>query len=146
MPLNEAQGFHHSNLTEKQQREAQQAIYGLEERAPAMTPDTLTYEERVKMRRYLDQLDQKEAAGIKDFDLNKPPTAPYVYREFPRLMYHHDRREARPAANQMEKDRMLAEGWAIEPFPSEPPPEIPLTAAEHAEADFINSKLEKRRK
>src|SRR5437899_1132241 len=82
MPLNEAQGYLHSNLTEKQQREAEEAIYGLE-RAP-MTPEPPTYEERVKMRRYLDQMDQKEASGaMKEFDLNKPPAQPTSTANFP---------------------------------------------------------------
>ena len=146
MPLNEAQGYLHSNLTEKQQREAMQDIYGLAEREPTMTPESLTYEERVKMRRYLDQMDQKDASGaMKEFDLNKPPGKPYVYSEFPYLMYHHESRQTRPARNHEERERMLAEGWSEDPFGSEPP-EIPLTAAEHAEADEIDRKLTKKRR
>lgn len=146
MPLNEAEGFQvHSNLTEEQQREAEKAIYGLAERAP-MTPEALTYEDRVRMRRLLDQLDQKEQAGTKDFDLNKPPVAPYVYREFPFLMYHHATKATRPARNNEERNSMLAEGWSVHPFASSEQPEIPLTAAEQAEAEEIDSKLTKRKK
>lgn len=145
MPLNESSGFYPGSLTDKQQREAMSAIYGLTER-DAMSPETLTYEERVKMRRYLDQMDSKEASGaMKEFDLNKPPTAPYVYREFPFLMYHHQNNTTKPARNHEERERMVAEGWSMDPFHSEVP-EIPLTAAEHAEADEINHKLDKKRR
>jgi hypothetical protein len=146
MPLNEAQGFHFSNLTEKEQREAMQAVYGLAERGNMSPITELTYEERVKMRRMLDQLDQKEASGaMKEFDLNKPPVPPYVYREYPFLLYNHSTMKARPAHNHEERQRMLAEGWSEDPFPSEPT-EVPLTVEEHAEADEINRKLEKKRR
>lgn len=145
MPLNEAAGFTHSNLTEKQQREAERAIYGLAEERGPMSPETLTYEDRVRMRRVLDQLDQKEQAGaMKDFDLNKPPTT-YTFREYPFLMYNHDAKATKPARNPEERERMTAEGWSEDPFPTEHP-EIPLTAAEHAEAEAIEAKLTKKRR
>jgi hypothetical protein len=144
MPLNENH-FHHSNLTEKEQREAEKAVYGLTERTP-MTPEVPTYEERVKMRRWLDAMDQKEAAGgMKEFDLNKPPQVPYVYREFPYLMYHHADHRTRPARNHEERQQMLAEGWSEKGFQAEQP-EIPLTAEEHAEAEKINEELKKKKK
>lgn len=146
MPLNEAEGYHHSSLTEKEQHEAEEAIYGLAERESVMTPELLTYEDRVRMRRILDQMDQKDAAGaMKEFDLNKPPVPPYVYREFPFLMYHHQTKQSKPAQNHQERERMLAEGWSTDPFGSDAPPEIPLSAEEHAEAEEINNKLKKRR-
>jgi hypothetical protein len=146
MPMNEAAGYRTSNLTEKQKREAMQAVYGLTERE-TMSPITeLTYEERIKMRRMLDALDQKEAGGLKDFDLNKPPVPPYVYREYPILMYHHGTSQNRPAGNYEERQRMLAEGWVEDPFPAGAAPEIPLTAAEHAEAADIDRRLEKKRR
>jgi hypothetical protein len=147
MPLNEAQGYFPSNLTEKEQREAERAIYGLAESPPnPMTPDTLTYEDRVRMRRLLEQLDQKEAAGTKEFDLNKPPTQAYVYREYPYLMYDHENKRTRPAHNSDERERMRAEGWSEDPLPPEAPPEIPLTVKELAEAEEIDSRLTKKRK
>jgi hypothetical protein len=144
MPLNEAQGYHHSSLTEDQQREAMKAIYGLE-RQP-MTPDPLRSDEIERMRQIIAQHDAKTAQNsMKEFDLNKPPVAPYVYQEFPFLMYHHETRRTKPAINNEMRERMQDEGWSVAPFPSDPPPEIPLTAAEHAEADEINNKLKKRR-
>ncbi|HEY1896702.1 MAG TPA: hypothetical protein VGG62_10540 [Terracidiphilus sp.] len=111
-----------------------------------MSPDTLTYEDRVRMRRLLDQMDQKDTVGsTKEFDLNKPPAPPYVYREFPFLMYDHASRQYKAAKNQQDRERMLDAGWSEEPFPSEPP-EIPLTSAEHAEVEDVTKKLEKRRR
>lgn len=53
MPMNEASG-RSSNLTQKQQREALAAIYGLPER----TTD-LTYEEQIALRRALEKLERK---------------------------------------------------------------------------------------
>ena len=112
MPLNEAAGYNsHSNLTEEQQREAQKAIYGLAGRVPTtMSPENLTYEDRVRMRRILDQLDQKEQTGMKEFDLNKPPQAPYAYREFPYLLYDHANARTRAARNHEERELMLSQG------------------------------------
>jgi hypothetical protein len=146
MPINESTGIHPSNLTEKQQKEAMRSIYGLNERETMSPTNTdLTYEERVKLRRMLDNLDQKEAGGTKEFDLNKPPVPPYVYREFPYLMYNHETKSTRPARNHEEREHMLAEGWSTEPFPVESP-EIELTAAERAEAEEIDKKLVKKRR
>ena len=142
MPLNESAGFR-TNLTPRQQREAMQALYGLEN---TMSPEPLSYEERVKLRRMLDAMDQKEVqGGAKDFDLNKPPVPPYAYREYPYLIYNHAQRVTRPARNPDERARLLEEGWSEQPFTAEQP-EIPLTAAEHTEAELVNARLEKKRK
>ena len=143
MPLNEAEGYP-SNLTEQQQREAMSAVYGLAER-DSMTPEALTYEERVKMRRMLDAMDQKEATGaMKDFDLNKPPVPLYQYKEFPFTMYDHANRKTKAARNHEERQTMIAAGWSETPFPAEGSIEIPLTAEEHAEADAIDKRLTKK--
>lgn len=145
MPLNEAESFHHGNLTEKEQQEAMSAIYGLEKPMTPTPAEILTYEERVKMRRYLDDLDRKEASGVKEFDLNKPPIVPYVYREFPFLMYHHETKRTKAAPNHEIRERMIAEGWSTDPFPAEGT-EIPLTAAEHAEVEKLNEELKKKKR
>ena len=94
----------------------------------------------------LDQLDQKEQAGaMRDFDLNKPPAKGYVFQEYPFLMYWHADKRTRPARNPEERERMKAEGWSEDPFPAEQP-EIPLTEAEHAEAEAIEKQLVKKRR
>jgi hypothetical protein len=156
MPLNEAQGFHSSNLTEKEQREALKAVYGLEERGNHMSPN-LSSEELEQMRRILAQHDANTAQkAMQEFDLNKPPAPPYVFREYPFLLYNHPttngerqvrgERAAKPAHNHEERQRMLAEGWSEDPFPSPEPVEVPLTAEEHAEAAEIDQRLNKKRR
>jgi len=141
MPLNEARGFH-TNLTQEQKREAERALYGLENVMPAEA----TQEEMNRMREILAQHDAKtQAAGMKDFDLNKPPTAPYVYREFPFLMYHHRDKKTMPARTHEERERLLADGWSVDPFPSGAQPEIPLTAEQHAEAESLDKRLAKKK-
>ena len=139
MPINEAQSFRLHSLSEKEEREAIESLYGV----PMSPTDTqLTYEERIKMRRLLDDLDRKEAGGHKEFDLAKPPVPQYHYREFPFVMYHHEERIARPAKNHEEREKMRAAGWKDEPFDSEnQPPE--LTAGEREEAALVNRLLKK---
>lgn len=145
MPLNESAGSLYSNLTEQQQREAEQALYGLD-KGPTMSPDPLRNDEIERMRQIIAQHDAKTAQNsMKEFDLNKPPSTPYVYQEFPFLMYHHQTKKTRPARNHDERERMVAEGWSMDPFPAEGV-EIPLTAAEHAEADEIDARLTKKRR
>jgi hypothetical protein len=130
-----------SNLTQKQQREALEAIYGL-----TMTPTPeLTYEERIKMRRYLDQLDQKESGSMKTFDLNKPPQDPYVYREYPILLYKHATGENKPAYDYEQRQRMLADGWSENPKREAAPAVVDdLTEDERREAEAMDKQLKKR--
>jgi hypothetical protein len=143
MSVNES--WRPSNLTEKQQHEAMEAIYGLGER-DTMSPTELTYEERIKMRRLLDQLDQKEAGGHKEFDLNKPPVPPYIYREYPKLMYRHDTKASRPAHNFAECQQMLEAGWTEDPVAPPAPPEVELTAEERDEANAVDRQLAKKKR
>lgn len=140
MPINESPA-RHSDLTDEQQREALAAAYSLS--GAPMSPNAntdFTYEERVKMRRHLDEMDAKEAAGRKEFDLNKPPVPPYVYREYPFLMYNHATRRTRAAHSHAEKQKMLGEGWSEDPIPAEVP-EVALTAAERMQAEEIDRQL-----
>lgn len=110
------------------------------------TPD-LTFEQRVALRQALDLLDQKDAAhSRREFDLAKPPVAPYMYREFPFVLYHHQDRKSKAAQNHEEREQMLAEGWSVTPFPAEPPQPPPLTAEERIAIEEIDRKLEKKRR
>lgn len=145
-----------SNLTEKQRREALRALYGLPAEKETMSPDplaNLNYEQRVELRRMLDEQDRRSST-LREFDLNKPPVPAYEYKEFPFLMY---KREIRldgegkqiivrltePARTHEERERMLAEGWSTQPFTSEGA-EIPLTAAEQAEVEATDKLLTKK--
>lgn len=125
------------------------AIYGFgqrEDMSPTNANVELTYEERVRLRQMLDIMDQKQAGGMKEFDLNKPPVPAYVFREYPFLMYNHETGQAKAARNGAERELMEASGWSEDPFPAAEPPEIPLTAAEHAEVSEVDKKLEKRKR
>jgi len=109
-------------------------------------PTDLTYEERVKMRRLLDEADQKDAAnGMREFDLNRPPAPPYVYREYPRLLYNHVTKQNKPAHTYEQHQAMLAQGWTEEPITPEPV-EVRLTAQEQEEAEAIDKQLVKKGK
>ena len=146
MPVNEAQGFSASNLTESQQKQQMEAIYGM---SPPTTAE-LTYEQRVTLRQALDLLDAKQAK-IGQFDLANPPVPRYVHQEFPFLMYRRTLRkvegekkyiiEAEKAHNPAQRQAMTAAGWSADPIPPEPP-ESDLTAEE--EAEEINQKLKRR--
>jgi hypothetical protein len=128
-----------SGLTEQQEKEAIAAVYG----AARMHPNTmteLTYEERVKMRRMLDELDQKQAGGMKEFDLNKPPVPAYAYQEYPFLLYNHQTKQSRPAMNPQQRQQMLAAGWSENPVPTESP-EVELTPIERQIAEEIDRRL-----
>jgi hypothetical protein len=111
-----------------------------------MTPTPeLTFEERIKMRRYLDQLDQKEAGGSKTFDLNKPPQDPYRYREYPILLYRHATGENRPAYDFEQRQKMLADGWSESPKQQEALIVNDLTEDERLEAEIVDKQLKKRK-
>jgi len=145
MPLNEAERYHPSNLTEKEQREAVRALYGLAgEHMHNPNPTDLTYEERVMLRRLLDDADQKDAANaMREFDLNKPPVPPYVYREYPRLLYNHQTKQNKRAHTYEQQQSMLAEGWSEQPLAPQIL-EVELTAQEQEEAEAIDKQLVKK--
>lgn len=147
MPLNEAESFRYSTLTTQQKAEAMKSIYGLAEGPTSMTPaiPEMSFEERIKLRRLLDSMDQKEAGTMKEFDLNKPPVAPYVYSEYPFLMYDHESRTMRAARNYDERQQMLAQGWSEEAYPADPPV-ITLSASDRAEAQEIDKQLVKKKR
>jgi len=147
--MNEAAGLRPSNLTDQQRQEAMESIYGLAQKDdttmfPNTDTDSFSYEERVRLRRVLDQLDQKEAGGMKEFDLNKPPAPPYLYREYPILLYNHSTGQNRPARNYDERQRMLAEGWSENPV-APAPPEVELTPQEELEAKELTRELKKKK-
>jgi hypothetical protein len=142
MPLNEASGFYRSNLTKEQKRAAEAAIFG--QPVPNMSPMTLTPEEIERMRTLVAQHDSQGA--VKEFDLNNPPTPPYVYQPFPTTVYHHATKRTKVVTDQDALDKAEAEGWKHEPIPSEPPPEIELDAATKEEVAAADKEAKKPRK
>ncbi len=139
MPLNEAYGFHRSNLTKEQKRAAEAAVYG--QPVPTMPPNALTQEEIERMRTLVAQNDAQGA--VKEFDLNNPQTPPYVFQPFPTTVYHHATKRNKIVPDQEALDKAMAEGWKHEPVPSEPPPEIELDAEAKEEVAAVDQHLKK---
>jgi len=162
MPLYEArsfQGTRNHSLTQEQKAEALAAVFGLnahdghpnglcayraEPATSVMDTPQLSPEQIEQMRAILAAHDANNPReGIQSFDLNNPPKKPYVYKEFPRCLYHHKRGVTRNAHNQDELEAMLEQGYSKEPLPSEPAePEAPeeAEAAEIAQLDALARK------
>ena len=49
----------------------------------------------------------------REFDLNKPPTPPYRYQEYPRLVYRGTKTAA--AADEFDLENLLTSGWSLTP-------------------------------
>ena len=143
MPINEAAGYTRNNLTKEQKRQAEAAIFGLQE--IPVSPE-LTQDEIERMRTILAQHDSRK--GVQEFDLNNPPKKPYVHQEYPRVMYHHGKRQMRVAKSPDEVHAAEAAGWQKEPFLPEgaEPPEIELDPESAQEAAEADAKLRKVRK
>jgi hypothetical protein len=118
MPLNEAYGFHRSNLTKEQKRAAEAAVYG--QPVPTMPPNALTPEEIERMRTLVAQHDSQGA--VKEFDLNNPVTPPYVFQPFPTTVYH-AKLGNKVVPDQEALDEALAAGWKH--APPDPKKDIP---------------------
>jgi len=157
MPINEASRYSNrgGELTELQKREAEAAIYGLPVLMPNMQPE-LSAEDIARMRQILAQHDSAQGAGLREFDLNRPPRAetlapgtpgangPYQWQAFPRMLYDHENRVYKTVRNQVEQDQLLEAGWRVDPYPAEPPAEPEFDAATRAEIAAIDT--EARRK
>ncbi len=139
MPLNEASGFHRSNLTKEQKRAAEAAIFG--QPVPSMQPNALTQEEIERMRTLVAQHDSQ--GTIKEFDLNNPPQLHYTFQPLPTTVYHHATGRNKVVATQEAFEEALAAGWSHTPVPSDPPPEIELDAATKEEAAAVDKEAKK---
>lgn len=121
MPLNEARGLGGTRhpLTRQQRTEQLAAVYGIEPETHEMESlANFSPEQIEQMRALLAAHDAQHGTreGIKQFDLNNPPKAPYVYREYPRCVYHHAKRLTRNAHSDEQLEAALAAGWSKEPF------------------------------
>ena len=112
MALNESRGWSRSSLTPQQKREAEAAIYGLQEPAYPMSNDLSTAEIE-RMRAMIAQHEQK--TSVTEFDLNKPPVEPYVYQPFPKTVYHPDGRN-RIVRDEPEMEMAMEAGWGLKPI------------------------------
>jgi hypothetical protein len=125
---------------EMTQQEMEAAYYGAQQ--PGQ--DTYTYEERIKLRRMLDAMDQQEAGGMKQFDLAKPPVPAYQFREYPFLMYDHSTGKTTSAQNHQHRQALIAQGWSESPVPIEQPP-VELEPQQQAEAELADRMLKTKR-
>src|SRR5215831_3851994 len=116
MPINESVNLRRSNLTKEQRREQEAAIYGLStnEMIQQLSP-----EEIERMRAIVAQHDQQNKGGIKEFDLNNPPKAPYRHQEYPKMVYDHEERTHARVHNREQEQEALNAGYSLEPFPAE---------------------------
>jgi len=141
MSLNESRGWSRSNLTPQQKREAEAAIYGLQEPVYTMSNE-LSPAEIERMRAMIAAHDQKTA--VTEFDLNKPPVEPYVYQAFPKCVYHPDGRN-RIVRDEAEMEMALEAGWKLKPITAAPAAEQPeLEPEAAAEVARIDSQLVRR--
>lgn len=139
MPINEASGLRRSNLTKEQRREAEAAIYGLKPIDPMQYAE-LTAQEIERMRAIVAQHDRSTGKS-EEFDLNNPRTAPYRYQKFPKMIYHHAKRDNRIVRSEDELQGFYELGWTDQPYPAEPTETVQLDAASAAEVEQVDRKL-----
>jgi hypothetical protein len=75
-----------NRLTNGQKQQQEAAAYGLPLRPQTLDVSHMTHEQIEALRGVLFQHDAQNAAMTREFDLNKPPTPPYRYQEYPRLL------------------------------------------------------------
>ena len=128
-------------ITDEQKRQQDAASYGLPHQA--IDPSKFTHEQIEAFREVVFQRDAANAAMTREFDLNKPPTPPYRYQEFPRMLYRGAKNTI--VKNASERDKLLAQGWTIEPQQAVAAPSAPALDSETAaEVAAIDEKLHAR--
>jgi len=73
----------------------------------------LTHEQIEGMRRFVQSYDAQNAAITREFDLNKPPTPPYKYQEYPRMLYRGTQTSI--VHDDDECELMLSQNWSKTP-------------------------------
>jgi hypothetical protein len=146
MPLNEAQSFRRSSLTKQQRFEQEAAIYGLhpEQQRKHMQNNNFTPAQLDQMRAILEAHDDGKRGVIKEFDLNKPPQAPYRYEEFPRLVYRAGKHQL--AHDEAGLAEALEHGWSKEPHAAIAHVAAELDAESAAEAATVDKQLARSKK
>lgn len=163
MPLNEARAFRGTrhSLTQQQRTEQLAAVFGLDAHhgARGLDPEPTFFMEPNLANFSPEQIEQMRAMlaahdanapreGIKQFDLNNPPKAPYVYREYPRCMYHHKKRLTQNAHSDEQVAAMEKAGWSKEAFLPEgyeAPEAIELDANEAEEIAAVDALAKKKK-
>src|SRR5215472_6991326 len=131
-----------TGITDEQKRQQDAAAYGLPHQA--IDPSKFTHEQIEAFREVVFQRDAANAAMTREFDLNRPPTPPYRYQEFPRMLYLGS--ATKIVKNASERDKSLAAGWTLDPQQAvEVAPAPALEPAVAAEAAAMDAKLKPER-
>jgi len=146
MPINEAAGWRPSNLTPQQKREQTIAIFARPQELALNNADAPTIEELQYMRMMLAKYGSKQSK-IQEFDLNKPPKEPYIYQEYPRMVYHHESHQTTIVKNKQQFDDATEQGWSKSPWGAveAETPDL-LTPQERAEAANVDAQLIKKKR
>ena len=59
--------------------------------------------------------DQKKNVGGVEFDLSKPPVAPYAFREYPKAMYSHDGKRVVNARDRAHEAELVKQKFSAKP-------------------------------
>ena len=100
-------------LTNQQIQQQEAAAFGLPLRGQSIDVSGMTHEQIEALRGVLFQHDAQNAAMQREFDLNKPPTPPYRYQEYPRMLYRGD--EVHIVADSYALEEAMANGWSKDP-------------------------------
>jgi len=130
-----------TNLTEQQKRQQEAAAFGLPQ--ADIDPSKFTHEQIEAFREVVFARDAANAAMTREFDLNKPPTPPYRYQEFPRMLYRKDKTVI--VKNAAEQAKLLTQGWNLQPVWDVAVPGAGIDAAAAAEAAAIDAQLNPKR-
>lgn len=81
--------------------------------ANRFTTDKLSAEEKANL---LNQLLEEAPVG-REIDLGKPVLNRYVYREFPKMVYHHENGHVLEVADDKQQKAAQKRGYKLEPSP-----------------------------
>lgn len=144
-PLRPARGH---SLNKEQKQEQLAILYGREPHDSFMdSPANFSPEQMEQMRAMLAAYDASNPRGesLKQFDLNNPPKTPYVYREFPRCMYHHQKGLTQNAHSHAQVAEMEAAGWSKDAFTPKPAEAEGIDAAEAEEIARLDATAKKKK-
>lgn len=104
MPINESRVVRRSGLTRQQQQDAEMALYG---------------GDMAQTTQHKDEEKQQEQIH----DINNPPRHPFVFEDYPRVLYKGAENVTVPNAE--EEKKHAAKGWKREPPETKPAAEEP---------------------
>lgn len=94
-----------------------------------------------QMRAILAQHDSQSTGVVKEFDLNNPPAVRYTHQEYPKFLYHHEKRAEKIVHSRDQEDGFLKLGYDVKPFPAELP-QVERDADDSAEVAALKAEIE----